>query len=89
MRIVDRLKELELLTGNKECNYEVSYVYDDKQRISEEKITGDIVKDTIFTYDSQDNISTEVVTLNGKTLTKNYVYDQATNNLTSVKITVS
>jgi hypothetical protein len=87
MRAIDRMRRLEAMTLGVAANYVVDYTYDNKGRVSQEIVTGDINKTTTYTYDdATDNIITETTVENGITITKTYEYDEASGNI--VKVTV-
>lgn len=89
MRALKRVKALEILSGVTEGAYDVVYSYDVQQRITMETITGDIERITEYIYDSEDNITSEIVKENGKVITKTYLYDSVTKNITSVHVSIS
>jgi hypothetical protein len=89
MRIVHRLRSLEVLTGMAEGVYDINYDYDAQGRIATETITGDISRTTTFSYDADDNIQTEVIEENGKVITKTYSYDPVTKNVAKVSVVVT
>lgn len=68
--------------------YDVSYEYDHASRIIKETVTGSINRVIAYTYDVNDNISTEIINVDSKVITKTYTYDES-NNITSVAIVVS
>lgn len=76
---------LSLASGD---SYSIAYEYDLQGRIVKETVTGDIARTVAYTYDENDNIITEIINVNGKTITKTYSYDTY-NNITNVATVVS
>lgn len=69
-------------------SYDIAYGYDEAGRIIKEEVTGSIERIVEYTYDANDNISTEILTVEGKTITKTYTYDEF-NNISGVNTVVS
>lgn len=78
----------EAMNLSADANYDIAYEYDVAGRIVKETVTGTINRVVAYTYDENDNITTEVVTLEGKTITKTYTYNESSN-ITNIAVVVS
>lgn len=70
-------------------DYNIEYSYDAKGRVQSEIVTGCISKTTTYSYDSNDNISSEAIEIDNHIITKSYGYDSVTGNITSVTVTTT
>ena len=87
MRILQRIRDIQNMTLNKDGNYTVTYGYDAKGRIVTETVTGDIERITTFSYDENDNVSKEVYEDGVIVITKEYSYEPETGNITTITVT--
>ena len=77
MRALFKLREIQRLTLATTGSYDVDYVYDQNGRIQQELVTGTITRTSTFTYDENDNVSTETIVEGGVTTLKTYTYNEA------------
>lgn len=88
LKTLKRIRAIEVLSAVTEGEYAVVYTYDEAMKIIKEVITGAIERTTDYTYNADDDIEKEIITENGKTITKLYTYDEVTKNITNVGVTV-
>ena len=72
-------KITEALTLASGQGYTVSYEYDEAGRIVKETVIGAINREVSYSYDANDNITTETINVDGKTIMKSYSYDRNSN----------
>lgn len=78
---------IQSLTEVANASYSIAYEYDLTGRITIEKVTGSITRETAYGYDAKDNIISETIKTDGKVITKAYNYD-VNGNVTNVSVEV-
>lgn len=75
MRALKRIRNIEAVAGSTIGAYNITYEYDEKERITKQTFTGCIVGETSYEYDQDDNISKEIQIDGNLRITKTYGYN--------------